>query len=84
MIALGRTYGPWMVDVRATNEKLRRRALRMVCTITGAPENAAAAALAASDGEVKPAIVSLLAGVDATEAARRLARSGGRVREALA
>ena len=84
MIALGRTYGPWMVDVRATNEKLRRRALRMVCTITGAGEDAAAAALAAADGEVKPAVVALLAGVDAAEAARRLARSGGRVREALA
>lgn len=84
MIALGRTYGPWMVDVRATNAKLRRRALRMVCTITGAGEDAAAAALAAADGEVKPAVVALLAGVDAAEAARRLARSGGRVREALA
>ncbi|HEY0206841.1 MAG TPA: N-acetylmuramic acid 6-phosphate etherase [Acetobacteraceae bacterium] len=84
MIALGRTYGPWMVDVRATNAKLRRRALRMVCTITGAGEDAAAAALAAAEGEVKPAIVALLAHVDAAEAARRLARSGGRVREALA
>lgn len=84
MITLGRTYGPWMVDVRATNAKLRRRALRMVCTITGVGEDAAAAALAAADGEVKPAVVALLAGVDASEAARRLARSGGRVREALA
>ncbi len=84
MIALGRTYGPWMVDVRATNAKLRRRALRMVCTITGAGEDAAAAALAAADGEVKPAVVALLSHVNAAEAARRLARSGGRVREALA
>ncbi len=84
MIALGRTYGPWMVDVRATNAKLRRRALRMVCTITGAGEDAAAAALAAAGGEVKPAVVALLSHVDAEEAARRLARSGGRVREALA
>jgi len=83
MIALGHTYGPWMVDVRATNAKLRRRALRMVCRITGAGEDAAATALLAADGQVKPAVVSLLAGVDAAEAARRLARSAGRVRRAL-
>ena len=80
MIALGRTYGPWMVDVRATNAKLRRRALRMVCTITGATEDAAAAALAAADGEVKPALVALLARVGPAEAAARLARADGRVR----
>ena len=84
MVALGRTYGARMVDVRATNAKLRRRALRMVQDITGAPEDAAADALAAADGEVKPAVVALLAGVDAAEAGRRLHRAGGRVREALA
>ncbi len=84
MIALGRTHGPWMVDVRATNAKLRRRALRMVCSITGTGEDAAAAALAAGNGEVKTAVVMLLARVDAAEAAQRLSRSGGRVRGALA
>ena len=84
MIALGRTYGPWMVNLRATNAKLRRRALRMVCTITGATEDAAAAALAAAGGEVKPALVALLAGVDPAEATVRLARANGRVRAALA
>lgn len=84
MIALGKTYGPWMVDVRASNEKLRRRALRMVQDITGADEAASAAALKAADGKVKPAVVALLAGIDAAEAAQRLARSGGFVRQALA
>ena len=83
MIALGKTHGAWMVDVRASNEKLRRRALRTVCEITGAGPDAASAALAAGDGSVKQAVVALLAGVDAAEAARRLARSGGRVRGAI-
>ncbi len=41
MIGLGKTYGPRMVDVRATNEKLRRRALRIVQGITGTPADAA-------------------------------------------
>lgn len=84
MVALGRTYGARMVDVRASNDKLRRRALRMVQDITGAGADAAAAALAAADGRVKPAVVALLAGVDAEEAGRRLDQAGGRVRQAIA
>lgn len=84
MVRLGKTYGPYMVDVRATNEKLRRRALRMVQQITGADETASAAALEATQGRVKPAVVMLLGGCDADEAERMLAATGGRVREALA
>ncbi len=84
MVGLGKTYGPYMVDVRATNEKLRRRALRMVQQITGADETASAAALEATQGRVKPAVVMLLGGCDADEAERMLAATGGRVREALA
>lgn len=83
MVRLGKTYGPYMVDVRATNAKLRRRALRMVQQITGADATTSTEALAATDGRVKPAVVMLLAGCDATEAERRLDAAGGRVREAL-
>jgi len=84
MVRLGKTYGPYMVDVRATNAKLRRRALRMVQQITGADETASAAALEATQGRVKPAVVMLLGNCDAGEAERRLEATGGRVREALA
>lgn len=84
MVRLGKTYGPYMVDVRATNAKLRRRALRMVQQITGADAAAGTEALAATGGRVKPAVVMLLAGCDADEAARRLEAANGRVREALA
>lgn len=84
MVRLGKTYGPYMVDVRATNAKLRRRALRMVQQITGAEETASATALEATQGRVKPAVVMLLGGCDANEAERRLKAAAGRVREALA
>ncbi len=84
MVRLGKTYGPYMVDVRATNAKLRRRALRMVQQITGADLADSTEALAATSGRVKPAVVMLLAGCDAEEAERRLAAAGGRVRGALA
>ena len=83
MVALGKTYGNRMVDVQATNGKLRRRAVRMVQEIAGAGQEEAASALAAVGGRVKPALVMLLAGVDAKEAGRRLEQAGGRVREAL-
>jgi len=84
MVRLGKTYGPYMVDVRATNAKLRRRALRMVQQITGANEAASAKALEATQGRVKPAVVMLLGDCDAKEAVRRLEVADGHVREALA
>ncbi|OBF72981.1 hypothetical protein A5750_16460 [Mycobacterium sp. 852002-51613_SCH5001154] len=83
MIALGKAYGPRMVDVRPTSAKLRRRAVRIVRDAAGVDEETAAAALAAAGGHAKTAIVALLAGVDAAEAAARLDRARGRVRDAL-
>jgi N-acetylmuramic acid 6-phosphate etherase len=84
MIALGKTYGARMVDVRANNDKLRRRAHRMVREITGADESEAATALAAAGGRVKTAVVALLANVDAQTADRLLDAANGRVRNAIA
>nr|WP_244168546.1 N-acetylmuramic acid 6-phosphate etherase [Mycobacterium malmoense] len=83
MIALGKAYGPRMVDVRPTSAKLRRRAVRIVRDAAGVDEETAAAALAAAGGHAKTAIVALGAGVDAAEAAARLDRARGRVRSAL-
>jgi N-acetylmuramic acid 6-phosphate etherase len=83
MIRLGKTYGNLMVDVRASNEKLRARSRRIVALATGAGEDAIEAALTATDGEVKPAILTLLAHVDAPTATRLLAASHGHLRDAL-
>jgi N-acetylmuramic acid 6-phosphate etherase len=84
MIRLGKTYGNLMVDVRASNEKLRARSRRIVTLATGAGAEAVEAALAATDGEVKPAILVVLGGVDGPTAARLLADAGGHLRAALA
>ncbi|MGE7391150.1 N-acetylmuramic acid 6-phosphate etherase [Streptomyces sp. NPDC004126] len=84
MIRLGKTYGNLMVDVRATNEKLRARARRIVALATGAPDEEIEAALAATGGEVKDAVLVVLGGVDGPEAARLLAGAGGHLRDALA
>ncbi|MFI0937740.1 N-acetylmuramic acid 6-phosphate etherase [Streptomyces sp. NPDC021020] len=83
MIRLGKTYGNLMVDVRASNEKLRARSRRIVSLATGADDAAIEDALTATDGEVKTAILTLLARVDAPTADRLLHESGGRLREAL-
>ncbi|GGP35764.1 N-acetylmuramic acid 6-phosphate etherase [Streptomyces melanogenes] len=83
MIRLGKTYGNLMVDVRASNEKLRARSRRIVALATDAGDEDIESALTAADGEVKTAILMLLADVDAATATRRLERAGGRLRSAL-
>ncbi|MEW1774181.1 N-acetylmuramic acid 6-phosphate etherase [Streptomyces sp. NPDC086777] len=83
MIRLGKTYGNLMVDVRASNEKLRARSRRIVALATGASDDEIEAALTATDGEVKPAVLVVLAGVDGPTAARLLEESGGHLRAAL-
>jgi len=80
----GKTYGNLMVDVRATNEKLRQRAVHIVQEATGLDAHDATAVLAGAGGEIKTAIVVALAGVSPEEARARIARCGGRVRAALA
>ncbi|MEU1533748.1 N-acetylmuramic acid 6-phosphate etherase [Streptomyces fagopyri] len=84
MIRLGKTYGNLMVDVRASNEKLRARSRRIVALATGASDEEIEQALTATDGEVKNAILALLGGVDGPTAARLLEESDGHLRAALA
>ena len=83
MIRLGKTYGNLMVDVDATNDKLRARVRTVVRHATGAPPEHVEEALAAAGGNAKVAIVALLAGLDAESARAKLAEAGGVVRRAL-
>lgn len=82
MIRLGRVWRGQMVDVVARNAKLRRRALRMVMQGAGCDAEAAQAALDASGGKAKLAIL-VARGMAVEEARARLARSGGHLRAAL-
>jgi N-acetylmuramic acid 6-phosphate etherase len=83
MVQLGKVYGNLMVDLHPTNEKLRRRAVRIVAAAAGVPEREAAEALGRAGGRVPVAIVMLAARTTSEEAAARLARAGGSVRQAL-
>jgi N-acetylmuramic acid 6-phosphate etherase len=83
MVKLGRVYDNLMVDVVATNAKLRRRALRLVGELTERDPAGAAALLEAAEGSVKVAVVMARRNVDAGEARALLERAGGFLRRAL-
>lgn len=83
MVRLGKTHGNLMVDLKATNHKLRERAIRMVELIAKVPRQTAADALEAVDFDVKLASLMLIASTDRDTAATRLELAGGRLRNAL-
>jgi len=83
MVRLGKTFGDLMVDLRATNVKLRARSGRIVRQLTGLDAAGADALLQRCGGELKTALVAQLAGVTPDEARQRLAAADGRVRDAL-
>lgn len=83
MVKLGKTYGNLMVDVQATNAKLRERAVGIVRDAADVSDAEARSALDAAGGEVKTAIVALRLGIPAVEARERWAATGGIVRAAL-
>ncbi|MCB5282935.1 N-acetylmuramic acid 6-phosphate etherase [Arthrobacter sp. AL08] len=83
MVRLGKTYRNLMVDMQATNEKLRARAERTVMLATQANAVEAARALNAVDGSVKAAILVLLTDLDAGTALRLLTAHRGFLNEAI-
>jgi N-acetylmuramic acid 6-phosphate etherase len=83
MIRLGKVYGNLMVDVQATNEKLRQRAIRLVMQAAGVDAAKARATLVVSEWDVKVAIAQLQLRVSADTARACLTAANGRLRQAL-
>ena len=83
MVKLGKVHGNLMVDLKATNRKLRERAVRLTRAISGASPDEAGRALRASGYRVKVASVMLVCGVDASAAESLLEAAGGSLRAAL-
>lgn len=84
MVRIGKTYGNLMIDMRATNDKLRDRAERMVITTCGLERDAARDLLRRAAGSVKVAMVMHKLSVTAEQAMERLAVAGGVVRRVVA
>ena len=83
MVKLGKVYGNLMVDLHASNAKLRERAQRLTQSLSGASADAARAALVASGYRIKVAVVMLRRGCDVQEAEAGLTRAGHDLRKAL-
>ena len=83
MVRLNKVFGNLMVDVRPTNAKLVRRAIRLIALAAGTDEARAKEAFEACDSQVKTAIVSILKAVAPDQARERLAAVQGSVRAAI-
>jgi len=82
MVRMGRVYRGLMVDMRARNAKLRRRAESIVCEIVGCSKNGASRYLEQASGNVKAAIL-IGFGLGCSEAVQLLQRHGGNLRAAI-
>jgi N-acetylglucosamine-6-phosphate deacetylase len=83
MVLLGKTYGNLMVDVRATNTKLRDRAVRIVQGVTGVSLERAVEALETAGWNTKLASLMAATGMGLSSATSALDEAGGRLRQAL-
>jgi N-acetylmuramic acid 6-phosphate etherase len=83
MIQLGKTYRTLMVDVKATNAKLLRRAVRIVVLATGADEGTARTALDETGWHAKLAIAVITTGMSVTDARAALDAAGGVLRKVI-
>lgn len=83
MIQMGKVYGNLMVDVKATNEKLLERTVRIVRTSTGVSDELARETLKKCEFSAKTAIVMILMDADCEEAKRLLSDNNGRIQEIL-
>ena len=83
MVKLGKVYGNLMVDLKASNKKLRDRAKRLIKHATAASDDEAARVLDLAGGHVKLAILIEKSGLDAAAAQALLDANGGRLRAAI-
>ena len=83
MIRLGKTFGNLMVDLRATNDKLRDRSERIVMEVCEVTRDAARETLSAAGGSVKVGIVMQKLGVSREDAEQALDKAGGVIRKVL-
>ncbi len=83
MVRMNKVYGNLMVDLKATNAKLVKRAVNLTMIATGADATAARATLEQCGFHVKVAIVALSRNIGIDQAKTLLETTGGSVRRAL-
>lgn len=83
MVRIGKTYGNLMVDLRATNEKLVDRSIRILMAFTNLSREEAEPVLVSCNGELKTAIVHVMRGVSPKTARELLKQTQGHLRQVL-
>lgn len=83
MIKIGKTYENFMIDLKAVNEKLKDRAIRIVSQIAGVTNSEALASLLKCNWEIKTAIVMNQLKVDTDGARLELKKHGGVLRKII-
>ena len=83
MIKIGKTYENFMIDLKANNEKLKDRAIRIVSQIAEVTHSEALAALLKCNWEIKTAITMIKKKLDADNARHELRKHGGVLRKLL-
>ena len=83
MIKIGKTYENFMIDLKAVNEKLKDRAIRIVSQIAQVTYSEALASLLKCDWEIKTAIIMITNKTDADSARLELKKFGGVLRRLL-
>ena len=83
MILMGKCYQNLMVDVQASNEKLKARAIRIVMQATDCDKTLAEETLKQADQNAKLAIMMILSGLDRAQAEALLEKHHGKLQLAL-
>ena len=83
MVRIGKCFGNRMVDMRATNAKLKARAINLVADLAPSTKKAALDALTSSNWDIKSAILMEKTGIDAKEAKKLIEQQGGHLRNAI-
>ncbi|WP_308597047.1 N-acetylmuramic acid 6-phosphate etherase [uncultured Haemophilus sp.] len=83
MILMGKCYQNLMVDVQASNEKLKARAIRIVMQATDCDKALAEETLKQADQNAKLAIMMILSGLDRAQAEALLEKHQGKLQLAL-
>lgn len=83
MIKIGKTYENFMIDLKATNEKLKDRAIRIVSQIANVDNSVAFGKLTECDWKIKTAIVALIKKISKVDAEKELKARCGVLRRVL-
>ena len=83
MIKIGKTYENYMIDLKAVNEKLKDRAIRIVAQIADVSHSEALSALLKCDWEIKTAIISIIKNISIEDARMELKKRNGVLRKAI-